>query len=191
VRTTFHLKKRSIFALAFLLGLAPVLVESFLHRPHDSLEKKPLPLTDNVYVTEQLKREDIFAVSKEGFKTLIDIRPDGEVPDEIPSSDAGRIAVQTGLKFAYVPVPHGPIPASAVTALSDALAGKPRPVLLYCHSGRRAARTFSLVEASRPGGLDAAHILAMVKAAGQSADDLSAEINDRIAHRSAQAGAHP
>lgn len=185
-----RVSKLTIFSLAFLLGLLPVLAHEFIQRPRETLEKKPLLLTNDVYVTAQLKKEDIPAVRHDGFKTLIDIRPDGEVPDQISSYDAGRMAAQNELRFAYVPVPHGPIPASAVAALGDAIASNPRPILLYCHSGRRAARTFSLVEASRPGGMDAPHILAMVKAVGQSADDLSAEINDRISHRIPLAGAH-
>jgi len=93
------------------------------------------------------------------------------------------------MNFAYVPVPHGDIPAGAVTALARAMAENPKPILLYCRSGRRAARTWSLVEVSRSDGLDAADILAAVKAGGQSAEDLDTAIAARIANRSVAAGA--
>ena len=50
-------------------------------------------------------------------------------------------------------------------------------------SGSRAARTWSLVEASRKEGMDVDSILAAVKNAGQSADDLKQNIIERIAKR--------
>ncbi|MFL6657217.1 MAG: beta-lactamase hydrolase domain-containing protein, partial [Massilia sp.] len=95
------------------------------------------------------------------------------------------------LNFVYIPVPHGAIPDSAVTALGKALANSPGPVLLYCRSGRRAARTWSLVEASRTGGLDAAQIIATVKASGQEVDDLKDALEQRIAARSTPAEGAP
>lgn len=54
---------------------------------------------------------------------------------------------------------------------------------MYCRSGSRAARTWSLMEASRPGGRSADDILAAVKRSGQGADDLAGAINARIAKR--------
>jgi uncharacterized protein (TIGR01244 family) len=94
-------------------------------------------------------------------------------------------ATAEGLDFAYIPVPHGQIPDAAVTALQQQLAKKTGPVLLYCRSGSRAARTWSLVEASRHNGLNAAEILAAVKASQLNADDLEPAIRQRIALREA------
>jgi uncharacterized protein (TIGR01244 family) len=88
------------------------------------------------------------------------------------------------LTFAYVPVPHGDIPGQAVDALGQSLASAGKPVLLYCRSGKRAARTWALSEASRADGLDAVAIQAAVRSAGQSADDLAESIAARIAARS-------
>ncbi|MFX5521947.1 hypothetical protein ABTD78_22020, partial [Acinetobacter baumannii] len=77
----------------------------------------------------------------------------------------------------------GDIPDRAVTELGQALADKSGEVLLYCRSGRRAARTWSLLEASRPNGLKTQAILAAVKESGQSADDLESAIEQRIRQR--------
>ena len=145
------------------------------------------PLAADIRISEQVRPTSMSWLSANGYATVIDMRPDGEASDE-PSSTEMRAAAQaSGLRFAYVPVPHGDIPESAVKALKQALTESRGPVLLYCRSGRRAARTWSLVEASRPDGLDADAILASVQAAGQSAVDLKAEIERRIALRAAGA----
>jgi protein tyrosine phosphatase (PTP) superfamily phosphohydrolase (DUF442 family) len=64
-------------------------------------------------------------------------------------------------------------------------------VLLYCRSGRRAARTWSLVEASRADGMDVAQIIAAVKEGGQEADDLKDALEQRVAARAVLAKAAP
>ena len=90
------------------------------------------------------------------------------------------------MALALVPVAPGAIPNSAVSALTEALAAEPGKVMLYCRSGSRAARTWSLFEASHSGGADAEAILAAVKASGQSADDLRTAIAGRVSARPAK-----
>jgi uncharacterized protein (TIGR01244 family) len=65
-------------------------------------------------------------------------------------------------------------------ALSATDAG---PVLLYCRSGRRAARAWALAEASRRGGLTAEEIESAVRNVGQPVDDLRDRIRGRVAAR--------
>ena len=146
-------------------------------------QAQPKLFAPGVYVSEQINEGEVATLKKHGFATIVDLRPDGEAVDQVPSATVERIARANQLSFFYVPVQHGTIPDSAVAALSNAILNGPQPVLVYCRSGRRAARTLSLSEASRSGGPDAAAILAMAQSVGQSADDLSGEINERIAHR--------
>jgi uncharacterized protein (TIGR01244 family) len=182
------MKKRSVFGLSFLCGLLVVLGLIFYNRPRHTWAKAHA-FTPEISITEQIKQSEISTVRRYGFRTIIDLRPDGEAADQVPSADVERAARALDMKFFYVPVQHGPIPDSSVQALEKALRNSPTPVLVYCRSGKRAARTLALVEASRPAGPDATTILAMVRSAGQSADDLTNEIQARIAHRAAQAGA--
>jgi uncharacterized protein (TIGR01244 family) len=85
-----------------------------------------------------------------------------------------------GLAFTYVPVPHGEIPEQAVARLRTVLDRESGHVLLYCRSGKRAARTWALAEASRPDGLSADEILFAVKGAGQDAGDLRSRIEASV-----------
>ena len=154
-------------------------------RPHASLEAKPL--VGDVWVSEQIQAGDFGVLKQKQFKSIIDLRPDGEAPNQPASFRVEWFAKSSGMTFAYVPVPHGDIPAQSVDALSTALASAQKPTLLYCRSGKRAARTWALVEASRNGGMDAAAIEAAVASVGQSADDLHQLISTRIAARAATA----
>ena len=140
------------------------------------------PLAPGIAISQQLQ-PTAMRVAADTYTTVIDMRPDGEAPDEPGSQMMAAAAKVQGLQFAYVPVPHGDIPDAVVDSLSNALASRPGPVLLYCRSGRRAARSWSLVEASRPGGMAVDEILAAVKASGQDASDLRARLEQRVRAR--------
>jgi uncharacterized protein (TIGR01244 family) len=127
--------------------------------------------------------DQIPQLKKQGFATIIAVRPDGEVNGQPTAQEIGSATKENYMHFAYVPVAHGEIPHAAVEALNKAIAGSPSPILLYCFRGRRAARTWALAEASRFGGRDANAIMAAVKWSGMSADDLRTDITERIALR--------
>ncbi len=172
-----------IFGIAVVAGITLVVSSAAYDRWQQRLPAGAERLSETVTVSGQLQLDQVAALKARGYATIIDLRPDGEAHGQ-PTAAAMESAVQrSGMRFAYVPVPHGDIPDSAIGALDRALATSPAPVLLYCRSGRRAARTWGLVQASRPGGGDADQIIAAVKAGGQSAQDLRAELARRIALR--------
>jgi uncharacterized protein (TIGR01244 family) len=176
---------RWIFLVAVLLGTATVLTLAALDR-RPGVVGGPVEtrqLVPGIWVTAQVVPDQLVALRHRGFVALIDLRPDGEVVNQPSSKDMAGAASRAGMAFHYTPVPHGEIPARAVADLAQALATDARPVLLYCHSGRRAARTWALAEASRAGGLGAAAIEAAVREAGQPIDDLTSQIVSRIAAR--------
>ena len=174
------------FALAVAVGAAVVLAAAGISAVRSKANRVPVAsLTREVFVSEQITPDRLAQLRRDGFRSIIDLRPDGEASDQMPSADVQRLARENGLGFAYVPVQHGEIASTTVDALAASLQSVPKPVLLYCRTGRRAARTWALAEASRPGGLDAAAIEAALKSAGQPGDDLAGEIGSRIAARSA------
>ena len=183
-----YLSNKSIFWLSAILGVALVVAAFGYAHFTKLLQVRINRLTAEVAIAEQIQLEAIPQLRLDGFATIIDLRPDGEAVDE-PTAAAVESAVHANhMNFSYVPVPHGDIPTNAVTALDKAISENPKPILLYCRSGRRAARTWGLVEASRPGGLGESEILMAVKASGQSADDLKAAIALRIANRTKPVG---
>lgn len=178
-------KLKWVFLLAVLVGIGLVVVNAAIERSRTRQSVVAKPLAGAVWVTEQINETQLADIKAKGLRAVVDLRPDGEAADQPPSTVVARAAQASGLGFSYIPVPHGDIPTTAVDALDRALARSDKPLLLYCHSGRRAARTWALAEASRPGGLDAAAIQAAVRTAGQSAEDLGVQIEARIAARPA------
>ena len=141
------------------------------------------PVMERIYVASQLRPADLPTLPQCGFKTVVDIRPDGEAAGQIPSAEIGQRLKELGMDFHYIPVPHGTIPDTAVDALGDVLSHDSQPVLLYCRTGRRAVRTLALSEASRLEGPSLDQILNMVREAGFDAEDLKDNIAGRIARR--------
>lgn len=190
-----------VFSFAVVGGMALVIVPAVIDKlkttavppsltPTREASTKPTAaphtefvLGSGVSVRDQVSLPEIAKLKASGFRTVIDLRPDGEATDQPPSSAVAASTAAAGLGFRYVPTPHGDIPDSVVTALSQALAGAEQPVILYCRSGKRAARVWALAEASRDGGMPGEQIMASVRAAGQPVDDLRGRIEARVAGR--------
>src|SRR5215475_5212190 len=71
-------------------------------------------LTDDVSVSAQIKPDDVKAIKAKGFRTIVNMRPDGEAADQ-PNFPQMQSATQSvGLAYGYVPVKTGPISRTAV-----------------------------------------------------------------------------
>ena len=176
-----------LFTISLLVTVVTMLGVLFVKHLRAS-SPKLVHLSGKVFVSSQLKQKDFPLLRKRGFETIVDFRPDGEDREQPPSTLIEAASKANGMKFHYIPVPHEGIPDEAVKTLGDVLSeGSPRCVL-YCRTGRRAVKTFALVEASRADGPAMTAILEMVRASGFSADDISDRIARRIAERS---GAKP
>lgn len=142
-------------------------------------------IAPGIAVAGQLREADLAGLKAQGYTAIIALRPDGEGPDQPSSGTMAAAAAAQGLGFTYIPVRPGAISDEAVERLGAALAASPGKLMIYCRSGSRAARTWGLAEASRPGGRDASAILAAIRAAGQSGEDLQDALAQRIASRPA------
>ncbi|TCS37511.1 uncharacterized protein (TIGR01244 family) [Paucimonas lemoignei] len=181
--------RRSLLSLAAGISLALCFSAHAESTAPSALSMKRL--TPDIAVSGQISQESLAQLKARGFATVIDLRPDGEASGQPASSDMASAARANNLQFYYVPVPPSGIPEQAVKQLADALKDAPKPVLMYCRSGSRAARTWSLAEASRPDGMEADAIKAAVREAGQSAEDLNPSIMQRITQRKAASAQKP
>ena len=182
---------KSIFKISVLAGFLAVLAITGFYYQERQTKVQINPLAEGIGVASQIKTSEIPFLKEEGYATIIDLRPDGEAPDQPPAKMVESAARTNQMAFFYVPVPHGDtVPDEVVAALSKAMASSPKPILIYCRSGRRATRAWSLAEASRKDGLGSAAIYFAATRAGHSVDDLSAAITDRIARRNSPQGEH-
>jgi uncharacterized protein (TIGR01244 family) len=174
------------FLLAFLVGMGWVIGYVVWDKRQSQPAIAYKELVRGVWVTSQVSPDDIRAGKLRGVRKLVDLRPDGEAADQPASTQVAEAANAAGITFDYIPVPHGAIPDEAVTRLQATLEGR-GPILLYCRSGSRAARTWALGEASQDQGRSASTIREIVTRAGFSTQDIDAQIDARIAARKQRA----
>jgi uncharacterized protein (TIGR01244 family) len=106
-------------------------------------------LTPDYAVSPQIAPEDLPAIAAQGFTTIIDNRPDGEIPADWHTPHMQAAAEAAGLRFVANPVIGGAMTMANVEAQAAAIAAAPGPVLAYCASGNRSSVVWALAHAGR------------------------------------------
>lgn len=107
------------------------------------------PLTDHYSVTPQITPDDIAAIKAAGYATVIDNRPDPEIPAPL-HAEAMREAVEAaGMAFVLNPVFPGQLTLDNVEIQRQAIDTATGPVLAYCASGNRSSIVWALANAGR------------------------------------------
>ena len=105
------------------------------------------PLTPSYAVSPQIEVADLPAIKAAGYATIINNRPDGEIPPILQDRQMRAAAEALGLAFVTNPVISGGLTAENVTAQRDAVAAATGPVLAYCASGNRCSIVWALMNA--------------------------------------------
>ncbi|MXP27048.1 TIGR01244 family phosphatase [Altererythrobacter indicus] len=121
------------------------------------------PLTASLSVAPQLTPEDVVQAAKDGFRAIIDNRPDGEEAGQISAALMEAMAQAHGMAFAHIPVVPGKISEQEVADMAAALARLDGPVLAYCRTGTRSTTLWAL---SQIGLVPADTLIATAKSAG-------------------------
>lgn len=94
-------------------------------------------LTDQLSVAAQITAEDIAAIAAQGFRSIVNNRPDDEAPGQPANAELQAAAEQAGLSWRYLPVVSGKVNNEEVHSFAEALQQLPGPVLAFCRSGTR------------------------------------------------------
>ena len=109
------------------------------------------PLTELYAVSPQIEAADRALLAQAGFATVIDNRPDAEIPPHQHTEVMRAAAEAAGLVFVVNPVIGGAITLDNVERQGAAIAGATGPVLAYCASGNRSSVVWALSQAgTRP-----------------------------------------
>jgi uncharacterized protein (TIGR01244 family) len=109
------------------------------------------PLTPDYGVSPQIDLADLPALKAAGYTTVIDNRPDGEIPPHLHAEEMRAAAEALGLTFVINPVIGGMLTMDNVAAQRAAIAAATGPVLAYCASGNRSSVVWALALAgTRP-----------------------------------------
>lgn len=98
-----------------------------------------------VCVAPQLTPEAMAAAAAQGFRSVVNNRPDFEGGADQPTSAQIESAARSaGLEYRFLPVAgayQSPEEAQKMAVLLQEL---PRPILMFCRSGARSARLYAL-----------------------------------------------
>lgn len=120
-------------------------------------------LSDNYSVSPQVLPGDLADLARQGVRTVINNRPDGEAPDQPTSAEMEAAARAAGLN--YVAIPFAGKPGEAeIAAVGEALSKAEGPVLAFCKSGTRSAAAWANVQTRQ--GRSADEVLAAGEQAG-------------------------
>ncbi|MFP5478209.1 MAG: TIGR01244 family sulfur transferase [Alphaproteobacteria bacterium] len=107
------------------------------------------PLTPDYAVSPQIEPGDLPAIKAAGYTTVIDNRPDGEIPAHLHTEAMRQAAEALGLSFVANPVIGGALTMANVTAQAQTMAEATGPVLAYCASGNRSSIVWALAQAGK------------------------------------------
>jgi uncharacterized protein (TIGR01244 family) len=131
------------------------------------------PLSPDYAVSPQIDPGDFPAIRAAGYVTVIDNRPDAEIPPTHQAAAMRKAAEAAGVAFVVNPVIGGMLTMDNVAAQAQAIAASPGPVLAYCASGNRSSILWSLVQAGR---METDAILAATARAGYQLAHLRPQI---------------
>jgi uncharacterized protein (TIGR01244 family) len=103
-------------------------------------------VTDRISVSPQISVADIDDAAGQGFRLIVNNRPDGEDPAQPPSRELEAAAAAAGVAYAHVPVRGGPT-AEQVETQRRLVEQADGPTLAFCRSGNRSIVTWALGEA--------------------------------------------
>lgn len=119
-------------------------------------------LTPELSVSSQIHPEELTALAAEGFRVLINNRPDAEVGPDENSAAMKAAAEAAGLEYREIPFVPGQVTPDMVEAQAEALA-LPGRKIAYCRSGNRSTVLWAL---SRAGEEPTADLVETAASAG-------------------------
>lgn len=99
----------------------------------------------DVFVAPQLTPDAMAEVARAGVRSVVNNRPDFEHgPDQPTNADIEAAARAAGLEYRFLPVNGMYQSAEDAAAMAALLVKLPRPLLMFCRSGARSTRLYTL-----------------------------------------------
>jgi uncharacterized protein (TIGR01244 family) len=137
-------------------------------------------LTDEFWASPQIGLGDVGEAKARGIALIVNNRPEGEAPDQVPGEAIEAAAKSAGIGYRAIPVNHAGFSEEQVRAMTAAIEEAAGPVLAYCRSGTRSTLLWALAQGAR--GEDPETIAATAAGAGYDVAPVRAVI-DMLAER--------
>ena len=120
-----------------------------------------ITITDTLSVAPQISTGDVAEAAAQGFRTIVNNRPDGESFDQPPGAEIAAACAAAGLAYVAIPIDHTGFNLDQV--LQMAVAMEKGPVLAFCRSGTRSCNPADIIAAAGRGGYNVAGLLPLLK----------------------------
>jgi sulfide:quinone oxidoreductase len=105
-----------------------------------------LELAPQVYVSGQLFDHDIRLAAKQGVRSIMNNRADGESTGQPLSRDLAKTAEELGMTFLHFPVDPKSITKQDVEEFAKTRDELKRPLLIFSRSGARSTKIWEMAE---------------------------------------------
>jgi uncharacterized protein (TIGR01244 family) len=102
------------------------------------------PLAPGLSVAGRLDRTDIDALARAGVRTIVNNRPDGEDPGQLPATEAKQLATAHGIAYHHIPITAATLTLADVDSFAATVRDAAEPVVAHCRSGTRSALLWAL-----------------------------------------------
>jgi uncharacterized protein (TIGR01244 family) len=134
-------------------------------------------LETGILVAAQLVEADFAELAARGIRSVVNNRPDGEAPDQLPNDRARAAALRHRLQYRYQPLENLNVTdEDVVDAQARLMNDLPGPILFYCRSGTRCTILWAQVAAAR---LGVAKTLEIASRAGYDLDVIREQLIER------------
>lgn len=125
----------------------------------------PTPMADGIDTAAQIDSMSIREIARQGYRTLINNRPDGEEDGQMVMAAAKAEAEALGLAYVFLPVTSSTISRPDVEAFDQILATAQKPILAHCRTGTRVYLLYGATQVLKHGA-DADALVAEAAARG-------------------------
>lgn len=94
-------------------------------------------MSHQVSFSGQITPEQVKEVAAQGFKTIINNRPDGEEPNQPNSADIEAAAKEAGVAYKEISFSGGELNMQHVEDFADYFNQAEQPILMFCRTGNR------------------------------------------------------
>ncbi len=108
-------------------------------------------ITPHVSVAPQIGVADVKEIAAQGFRTIMNNRPNGESGDQTPSALIEAEAKANNLDYVYLPIVSSNITPQNIEEFGKVLAQAKSPILAYCRTGTRCTNMWAMAEAGNCG----------------------------------------
>jgi len=112
----------------------------------DYLQMRVLELAPQVYASGQLFEHDLRLAAKQGVRSIMNNRSDGESMGQPSSADLAKVAEELGMTFVHFPVDPKSITRQDAEAFAKICDELERPLLIFSRSGARSTKIWEMAE---------------------------------------------